>query len=163
MIGVDFSEGMLARARIRTAEDSVELVRSDLHGRLPFPSGAFDLVVSGLVLEHVRDLDHFFGEVQRTLTGGGLAVISAMHPAMFRRGSQARFTDPASGEVVHVGSHDHPEREILRALRAAGLRIEAREEHAPDAAFAGRFPRAEKYVGWPMLLLLALRRPLEGI
>jgi malonyl-CoA O-methyltransferase len=29
-------------------------------------------------------------------------------------------------------------------------------EHAPDAEFAARYPRAEKYIGWPMLLVLGL-------
>jgi len=31
------------------------------------------------------------------------------------------------------------------------------EEYAPDAAFAARYPRAERYVGWPMLVVLDLR------
>ena len=34
-----------------------------------------------------------------------------------------------------------------------------RDERAPDAAFAARYPRAEKYTGWPMLLVLRLRAP----
>lgn len=93
---VDFSEAMLAEARQKAAGANIRFLGHDLHEPLPFPSGAFDLVVSGLVLEHLRDLPSFFGESHRVLRSGGRAVVSAMHPAMFLRGSQARFTGPAS-------------------------------------------------------------------
>ena len=48
--GVDFSEGMLERARGKAREGGVEVefVRHDIGGRLPFEDGAFDLVVCGL-------------------------------------------------------------------------------------------------------------------
>jgi malonyl-CoA O-methyltransferase len=42
------------------------------------------------------------------------------------------------------------------AALGAGLRPEHIGEHAPDAAFAARYPRAAKYVGWPMLVVLGL-------
>ena len=61
-------------------------------------------MVSGLVLEHLDHLDDFFREARRVLRPDGLAFISAMHPAMFLRGTQAQFTDPESGERVRPGS-----------------------------------------------------------
>ena len=88
----------------------------DLHEPLPFPAGAFDRVVSGLVLEHLRDLDAFFAEARRVLREGGRAVVSAMHPAMFLRGSQARFTDPESGGKLSLS------KERVRQLEAQALR-----------------------------------------
>ena len=36
------------------------------------------------------------------------------------------------------------------------------DERAPDADFAARLPRAEKYVGWPMLVVLRLRAAPRG-
>src|SRR6185295_11091337 len=87
---LDFSEGMLAAARAKPGAEAVRFVVHDLHEPLPFASSAFDLVVSGLVLEHLRDLAAFFGEVRRVLRPGARAVVSAMHPAMLLRGSQAR-------------------------------------------------------------------------
>jgi hypothetical protein len=83
-------------------------------------------------------------------------VISAMHPAMFLRGSQARFTDPDSGNVVHPGSYRHQLGDFMMAAVRAGLALEGVKEVAPDANFAGRYPRAEKYIGWPMLAVLQL-------
>ena len=129
----------------------------DLHDPLPFADGRFDVVVSGLVVEHLRDLARFFGEAHRVLAAGRPAVVSAMHPAMFLRGSQARFTDPESGAIVQPGSHAHQLGDIVMAAVCAGFRLDGIGEYAPDAAFAARYPRAEKYVAWPMLLVLRLR------
>jgi ubiquinone/menaquinone biosynthesis C-methylase UbiE len=153
---VDFSEGMLAEARRKPGAASVRFLVHDLHHPLPFAAGEFALVVSGLVLEHLRDLEAFFREARRVLRTGGRAVISAMHPAMFLRGSQARFTDPDSGEVVQPGSFPHQMADFVMAALRAGFRLDALGEYAPDAAFAGRYRRAEKYVGWPMLVVLQL-------
>jgi ubiquinone/menaquinone biosynthesis C-methylase UbiE len=153
---VDFSEGMLAEARRKPGADAVRFVAHDLSRPLPFPDGAFDLVVSGLVLEHLADLDLFFREARRVLKSGGRAVVSAMHPAMFLKGAQARFTDPESGEVVQPGSYPHQVGEFVMAAVRAGFRLEGVEERAPDAALAARVSRAAKYVGWPMLVVLRL-------
>ena len=60
---VDFSEEMLAKARCKAAKDAVRFLVHDLHEPLPFNQGEFDLVVSGLVLEHLRDLNEFFVKI----------------------------------------------------------------------------------------------------
>jgi malonyl-CoA O-methyltransferase len=44
----------------------------------------------------------------------------------------------------------------MAAVRA-GFALEDLLERAPDEAFASRYPRAAKYVGWPMLVVLQLR------
>jgi malonyl-CoA O-methyltransferase len=155
--GADFSEGMLAEARAKPGAAAIHFLRCDLHEPLPFQDGAFDLVVSGLVLEHIGDLDRFFGEARRMVRSGGRAVVSAMHPAMFQRGTQARFTDPESGEVVRPGSVDHQVGDFVAAAERAGFILEDLNELAADADFASRYPRAEKYIGCPMLLLMQLR------
>lgn len=153
---VDFSTGMLAEARRKVSPARVRFVVHDLHDPLPLGDATFDAVVSGLVLEHLRDPGAFFAEVHRVLRADGRAVVSAMHPAMFLRGSRARFTDPDSGAVVEPGSLPHRLGDIVVAASHAGFALRAVDEHAPDAAFARRFPRAGRYVGWPMLVVLAL-------
>lgn len=157
---VDFSTGMLQKARAKSGSEQVHFVVHDLHSPLPFPDASFDLVVSGLVLEHLRELSGLFSEAHRLLRPGGRAVISTMHPAMFLRGSQARFTDPASGQVVQPGSAKHQTSDFVMAAVRAGFHLENIAEYAPDASFASRYPRAEKYVGWPMLVMMKLWRML---
>ncbi len=159
---VDFSPEMLAEARRKSEGADVRFLVHDLHEPLPLPGGAFDLVVSGLVLEHLRDPGGFFAEIRRVLRPSGRAVVSAMHPAMFLRGSQARFTDPASGEVVQPGSLPHQLGEFVLAIVRAGLTLEGIGEHAPDPRFVARYPRAEKYLEWPMLVVLQMRAGAPG-
>jgi len=139
---LDFSEGMLEQARCKPGADRVRFLAHDLHEPLPLASKSFDLVVSGLVLEHLRELGSFFAESRRVLKPGGRAIVSAMHPAMFLRGSQARFTDPASGDLVQPGSVAHS----LGAMVMSGVRASFElldvGEFAPDARLAAEFPRA---------------------
>ncbi len=153
---LDFSEGMLDEARRKPGAESIHFVRHDLHEPLPFRDGQFDLVVSGLVLEHLRDLGGPFHEARRVLKQGGRAVVSAMHPAMFLRGAWARFTDPESGEVVAPGSVPHSVGEFVMAAVRAGFRLQDVSEYAQDEEFAAKCPRAARYVGWPMLVVLQL-------
>jgi malonyl-CoA O-methyltransferase len=167
---VDFSEGMLTEARKKLEQSAgqnresqpVRYIAADLHEPLQFAGASFDLVVSGLVLEHLREFGTFFGEVHRVLKPGGRAVISAMHPAMFLRGAQARFTDPVSGEVVQPGSIAHSLGEVVMAAVGAGLQLTSIVESAPDAELASRYPRAQRYIGWPMSVVLSLARGGSG-
>ena len=154
---VDFSQAMLDEARRKVSDGEARFIAHDLHEPLPFPDASFDTVVSGLVLEHLRDLRGFFLEARRVLRPAGRAVVSAMHPAMFLRGSQARFTDPASGEIVQPGSLPHAIGDFVMAALGAGFVLHGIDEVAPDVEFAQRYPRAERYVGWPMLVVLDLR------
>jgi malonyl-CoA O-methyltransferase len=135
----------------------VRFLVHDLHERLPFADGAFDRVVSGLVLEHLKNLGAFFGEARRVLKPGGRAVVSGMHPAMFLRDVRARFHDPVTGEKVEPGSVEHGIGDFVMGAVRAGFSLGGIVEQAPDAAYAARCSRAEKYVGWPMLFVLSLR------
>ena len=155
---LDISEGMLAQARLKPGADAVQFVLHDLENRFPFENGSFDRVLSGLVLEHVKDLDHFFSEVCRVLRPEGRAVLTAMHPAMFLRGGQARFTDPDSGEIVQPGSYPHQISDFVMAALRNNLSLLHLGEHSASAEFASQYPRSEKYIGWPMLLVLGLAR-----
>lgn len=158
VVAVDFSAGMLAEAQNKPGADRVEFVELDLTEPLPY-SAEFDLVVSGLVLEHLQELQPFFAAAYQTLKPGGRAVISGMHPAMFLRGAQARFTDdPETEELVMPGSLAHSVSGFVMAAIQAGFQIEEISEHSPDVKFAEAFPRAERYIGWPMLVLMQLRR-----
>ena len=156
---VDFSEGMLAQARAKPGGDQVRWLVHDLHEPLPMAAGAFDLVVSGLVLEHLEDPGRVFAEAFRVLKPGSRAVVSAMHPEMFTYGVQARFTDPDTGEKVQPGSLPHSEAEFLAAARGAGFQVVRVGGYAADPAFAARFPRAARHVGRLMLLVMEFGRP----
>jgi SAM-dependent methyltransferase len=132
----------------------VEFVQHDIASPLPFADGAFDCVVCGLVLDHVRDLRGLFLEMGRV---SRRVVVSIMHPAMMLLGVQARFTDPASGIKTYPASVANSVSDYVMGALGAGLTIESMSEHACDEALAARVARAQRYVGWPMLLMMVLK------
>jgi ubiquinone/menaquinone biosynthesis C-methylase UbiE len=154
---LDFSEGMLAAARMRPGADRIRFMSHDLGRPLPFDNEAFDRVVSCLVLEHLQQLDPFFAEMRRVCRANGSVIVTAMHPAMMLRGVQARFHDPASGRVVRPKSWPNQISDFVMAAVRAGLSIESMIEHAVDESLAAASPRAIKHLGWPLLIAMRLK------
>ena len=154
---VDFSRGMLDEARKRLASADVRFEVGDITKPLPFDAARFDLVLCCLAMEHVRDLPPLFAEAKRVLKPQGRFVCSDMHPAMRMRGVQANFDDPASATEVRVDGYEHPVVDYVMAALGSGFTIERASEHKGDEALARAMSRATKYVGWPMLVVLALR------
>ena len=77
VVGVDFSERMLERARRKAPW--VEWVRGDLL-ELPFADGSFDAATVGFGVRNT-DLDAALRELRRVLRpGGGLAVLETTQP-----------------------------------------------------------------------------------
>lgn len=155
---VDFSEGMLARARSKDSTASIRWIAHDLSQRTPLETGAFDRVLCALVLDHVHFLDHLFGEMARIVRPGtdGRIVCSVMHPAMMLKGVQARFVDPVTGVKTLVESVPNQISDYVMAATRSGLRCTHMSEHAGDAAMVATVPRMEPHIGWPLLLMMAL-------
>jgi malonyl-CoA O-methyltransferase len=154
---VDFSEQMLAKARAKAHGSNVTFHAHDLTQPFPFADNTFDRVVCGLVLDHIAELNAFFGEMRRLCKPGGCAVVSVMHPAMMLRGVQARFWDPHNGREVRPASQPNQICDYVMAATQAGFRFDHLSEHAIDQPLADRYPRGQRYVGWPILFLMRLR------
>lgn len=155
---IDFSEGMLAKARAKQGADRVRFENHDVTRRLPYADATFDRVLSALVLEHVPDVAAFLRELGRVTRPDGRIVVTAMHPAMFLRGVSARFRDRETGEFLRPRSYVMQLSDYVNGALDAGLQIVSLVERAPDEAFSERVPRAAKYVGWPMVFVMTLRR-----
>lgn len=154
---MDFSAGMLAKAREKPGAAAVHWVEHDLSKRFPFGGGYFDAVISCLVLDHIADLKGFFQELGRSVRDGGMVVLTVMHPAMMLRGVQARFTDPRTGKRVLPAAMPNRISDYVMAALQAGLAFERLNEYAVDDALIARSPRAAKHAGWPLLLTMKLR------
>jgi ubiquinone/menaquinone biosynthesis C-methylase UbiE len=155
---VDFSDKMLDRARAKAGADRVRFENHDITRRLPYADSSFDRVLSALVLEHVADVAGFFRELGRVTRADGRIVVTAMHPAMFLRGVSARFRDEGTGEFLRPRSYVLQLSDYVMGAVDANLRIVSLVERSPDEALAARVPRAAKYLGWPMLFVMSLRR-----
>jgi SAM-dependent methyltransferase len=157
---LDFSDRMLAVARAKPGAELVRFAAHDVGGPLPVGDETFDRVLCCLVAEHIADLVSLFRELGRACRRGpgrGI-IVSALHPALMLRGVQARFIDPVTGDRTQLVSVPHQISDYVMAALRAGLSIEHASEHVVTEALAARLPRAEKYVGWPMLFLMKLAR-----
>jgi ubiquinone/menaquinone biosynthesis C-methylase UbiE len=145
LVALDFSEGMLARARERLArrgtDARVRFVRHDVREPLPLPDASADVMVGNLVLEHVRDLAPVFAEAARVLRPGGTLWLCELHPYRQWRGGQAHFTDAASGETVHVSAYVHSVAEYVNGGLGAGLLLRHLGEWVEPGAPEGAPPR----------------------
>jgi SAM-dependent methyltransferase len=70
--GVEVVESRAALAR----ERGIDVVSTDLGGRLPYADNAFAAVVSNQVIEHLFDTDRLLAEAFRVLRPGGVIVTS---------------------------------------------------------------------------------------
>ncbi len=78
VVGVDFSERMLERARRKGPE--LEWVRADVLA-LPFEDASFDVVVVGFGVRNVEDLEAAVRELRRVLRPGGrLGILEITTP-----------------------------------------------------------------------------------
>ena len=96
VLALDFSPGMLARAREQIRSDNVRFIQHDVTETWPVADEMVDVVIGNLILEHVRDLGPIFNEAMRVLRSGGGLFVCELHPDRQRVGVQAQFTDPAT-------------------------------------------------------------------
>ncbi len=138
---MDFSAGMLARARTRVASERVGFVRHDVREPWPLPDASADVVVDSLVLEHVADLAPVYAEAARVLRAGGQLYLCELHPYRQWRGGQAHFSDAATGETVYVPARVHSVSEHVNGGLAAGFALRHLGEWVEPGAAPGALPR----------------------
>src|SRR5262249_36139987 len=138
VVAVDASPGMVAAAS--------ELVPAEVAdaAALPFPDGAFDLVVAFMSIMDMDDLSAAVIEAARVLEPGGRFCFAISHPISFvgrfeSRDPDARFVISRSyfepyryddvverdGFRIHFAALHHPFEDYSRALEAGGLLVEA--------------------------------------
>ena len=108
IVALDFSEQMLARARVRLNDPRVRFVQHDARAKWPLADSSSDLVIAMLVLEHVELLETVFAEVARVLKQGGEFFLCELHPMRQLAGGQAQFSNTKTGErrLVTAFLHD---------------------------------------------------------
>ena len=156
--GVDQSEAMLARARVRVPE--ARLHQADLR-HLPFGEDSFDLALCALALEHVEALAGPLRELARVVRPGGVVVLSESHPALRAIGGAPFFRD-SSGASGVVKTFPHLHGDYLRAFALVGLNVRecrevrfGREEVALQVPTAELYPDAAEaaFLGFPAVLV----------
>ena len=133
VLAMDFSAGMLDRAKDRVREPHVTFCHTDLLTAWPCDTGVADLVSCNLVLEHVEELDWVCGEAARTLRPDGLFFICELHPFRQYLGTQANFVDNEGSPVV-IRAYTHHLSDFIRSASGAGFTLDRVDEwwHAED-------------------------------
>ena len=75
-----------------------------------------------------------------------------MHPGMMLKGNEANFTDPVTGEEVRPKGFAHEISDFINAIQKSGLHFTEMHEYNGTTELAVDFPKANKYVDWPMLV-----------
>ena len=143
---VDLSEAMLAKARQKIRNESIQFIQADINQEWNFGENSFDLVTFSLVLEHIKDLDHIFEQVGRVLVKGGYVYIGELHPFKQYAGSKARFETKDGIQVVEC--YNHHISEFTNAANNHGLSLLRLNEYFD-----------EDQLSLPRILTLFLRRP----
>lgn len=139
IVALDFSEEMLARARLRVNDRRVSFIQHDVQQRWPLANASADVVIAMLILEHVEHLEPFFAEAARILRDGGELFICELHPMRQHLGSQAQFTSNKTGEHTRVPAFLHDVSDYVNAAASCGFELVDKndwcdEDATPDAA-----------------------------
>ena len=132
VLAVDFSEGMLAKAKAKVDAPNVSFKTADITKPWTFAAAPVDLVVINLVLEHVADLSFVFAEAARCLEPNGRMFVCELHPFKQYLGLKANFE--YKQEKVEVTAFVHHISEFLDAAAHHKFVLARFEEwwHQPD-------------------------------
>ena len=147
--GFDSSAEMLELARKRLGGDAA-LYLAELGGPLPFPDGAFDVVVASLVLHYMEDWTVALAELRRVLAPGGRLIVSVDHPVIgLVQGNGDYFATYKRSEEWTFGGHTalmsfwhRPLHAMTNAFTAAGFQINVISEPFPAPEAHELFPDA---------------------
>ena len=126
-IGMDLSAAMLDRARALTKR----VARADLRA-LPFDAMSIDVVVCGLALGDVAELELALFEIARVTRSGGCVVYSVVHPAGEAEGWSRTFE--SDGRHMAIDGYWHSLDRHRQACVTAGFTVE--EWREPELAEA---------------------------
>lgn len=115
VVGLDNSAAMLKAAQIA----DVALATT---AALPLSAQSIDVVLCGLALGHLPQIETSLCEISRVLQAGGIALISDFHPYQYLSGARRTFKAD-DGRVYNVEHYVHLTAEYHHAGHAAGLRL----------------------------------------
>lgn len=105
IIGLDFSEEMLNKAKEKITNDKVNFRKADINQDWEIENESVDLITSSLTLEHIKNLNHIFYQANQKLIQNGIFFISEYHPFKQYQGKKARFE--TEDGLLEIGAYIH--------------------------------------------------------
>jgi len=124
---LDFSEGMIEKAREKVKAENVRFSMADLTQKWPCEDWVYDLIVCNLVLEHIEDLSFIFSEAFRVMKARGKFLIHELHPFRQYEGKKARF-DREMG-VTEIPAYVHHISDFVNTAAEHGWTFIKLREH----------------------------------
>lgn len=149
VVAIDVSPKMvkLAKERLGTR---VEVLQADLSEPLYFlKDETFDIVLSALVLDYIKDWDRVFSEFHRILRKSGLLVFSVEHPfAKFAQQGKGNYFNTelvvtqwaGFGIRIQMPSYRRPLSEMIMPLVRSGFVVEKIIEPRPTEEYKYKDP-----------------------
>jgi len=105
VIGLDFSQEMLNKAKSKINSDNTKFQFADLNKPWEIENNFADLITCNLTLEHIKDLDFIFNLAYQKLKSGGKFFICELHPTRQYTGSKAKYETENGIEELEVYVH----------------------------------------------------------
>jgi predicted TPR repeat methyltransferase len=150
IIGLDFSQEMLNKAKEKISDERVIFKRADLTESWKIDNNFADLITCSLTLEHIKNLSHIFNQASLKLKNNGLFFISELHPFKQYSGSKARF-DMENG-TQELETYVHHFSEYLEVANENGFELLELKEWFDE----------ENKSGIPRLIGITLRKSTVG-
>ena len=106
IIGLDFSQEMLHKAKAKIFDKRVIFKKADLTKDWEIENNFVDLITASLTLEHIKNLGHIFSQANLKLKKNGLFFISELHPFKQYSGSKASYEAENRIKELEVYIHD---------------------------------------------------------
>ena len=105
IIGLDFSQEMLNKAKEKISDERVVFKKADLTEKWEIHNNFADLITCSLTLEHIKNLNHVFNQANLKLGKNGLFFISELHPFKQYSGSKAKYETENGTKELEVYIH----------------------------------------------------------
>lgn len=150
VVAFDANEKMVGLARERLG-DRAQIMQANLEQPLDFlRDGCFDIVVSPLVMDYVKDWERVFAEFYRVLGEVGCLVFSMEHPyakyedhretSNYFEVEVVEYEWTGFGMAVRVPSYRRPVSEVINPLVRAGFIVEQIVKPIPTEEFRQKAP-----------------------
>ena len=150
IIGLDFSQEMLNKAKAKIQDERAEFQKADLTADWNIENDYADLITCSLVLEHIKDLDFIFNQANKKLKNDGIFFICELHPFKQYSGSKAKFeTENGTQELE---TYVHHISEYLNVASENGFELVELKEWFDE----------ENKFGIPRLIGIILRKKYYG-
>ncbi|HUJ59816.1 MAG TPA: class I SAM-dependent methyltransferase [Kofleriaceae bacterium] len=153
--GVDLTPEMLAQARARGVFGELRVADACASG---LAAGAYDLVTTCLVDEHLAELGPLYRESARLARPGGAHVVVGFHPFFIMKSGMPTHFTTDGGEAIAIETHVHLASDHVAAALAAGWQLAELREQVIDERWIRTKPSWAAYRDVPISFAWVWRR-----